>query len=256
MSHPSLSLPTPLTLTHTLSLWLSPNSFMCVFDMCAFCSQRVQNRTVCAWLRRATIFVSPQSLSQVKQAAERPFTLLYIQRTGGGGGEGKTIKYYIKKNIMEVLQIKECSRGCWRREHVLCDTRRKAGGGVPSSKRWTAPLPRLSPLQHRHKGNDYALHGLDRRVVQSYLCQINHTSQYQNKRGPCNFSMSFFSYKWNKNVTCWNYFLADTVTSSSLTWSVWKPHLGTEGPESHWPGQEKVPSHNLRVKKPKCRTTA
>ena len=157
---------------------------------------------------------------------------------------------------MEVLQIKECSRGCWRREHVLCDTRRKAGGGVPSSKRWTAPLPRLSPLQHRHKGNDYALHGLDRRVVQSYLCQINHTSQYQNKRGPCNFSMSFFSYKWNKNVTCWNYFLADAVTSSSLTWSVWKPHLGTEGPESHWPGQEKVPSHNLRVKKPKCRTTA
>ena len=79
---------------------------MCVFDMCAFCSQRVQNRTVCAWLRRATIFVSPQSLSQVKQAAERPFTLLYIQRTGGGGGEGKTIKYYIKKILWRCYKSK------------------------------------------------------------------------------------------------------------------------------------------------------
>lgn len=26
---------------------------------------------------------------------------------------------------MDVLQMKECSRGCWRMEHVLCDTRRK-----------------------------------------------------------------------------------------------------------------------------------
>lgn len=75
MSHPSLSLDT--SLSFRLSLILSRGSF--------FALRRIRTEQCVPGSTEQQYLCPHQSLSQVKQAAERPFTPLYIQRTERGG---------------------------------------------------------------------------------------------------------------------------------------------------------------------------